>query len=173
MFSRIIVATDLTAATRMSLRAACDLRQSQGEIWLVHVIRRLAGLPEAELRGVYDRLKSDAGTKMLDLKSWFTRERHLDIECISVIGSPAQEIARLAGEREADLIVLAHDAADDPAILGSVSFKVAQLAPCAVLMLKAPGTVKAVRRRHTSSGISPATAKRPGAASGREAGGVR
>jgi nucleotide-binding universal stress UspA family protein len=160
MFSRIIVATDLTAATRMSLRAACDLRQSQGDIWLVHVIRRLVGLPDGELTSVYDRLQTDAGTRMHELTSWFTRERHLDIECISVIGSPAQEIARLARERDADLIVLAHDAADDPAILGSVSFKVAQLAPCAVLMLKAEGTVKPAPRRRTPSARRLPAAKR-------------
>jgi nucleotide-binding universal stress UspA family protein len=155
MFGNIIVATDLQPSTRLSLRAACDMLRSDGELVLVHVIRRMPGLPDAEADGIYDRLKALAGARLLDLASWSKRERGVDIACLTLVGSPGRELVRLAAERGADLIVLAHDPADDPATLGSVSYQVAHLAPCAVLVLKTdvfPGvaarrTVTATRRK--------------------------
>jgi nucleotide-binding universal stress UspA family protein len=142
MFGRIIVATDLRGPTRMSLSAACDLLHSEGQVLLVHVVRPLAGLADADKDGFYDRLKAHAGAQMLELASGFKRERGVEILCLTTIGSPGQQIARIAAEREADLVVLAHDPVDDPATLGSVSYKVAHLAPCAVLVLKTPGPLK-------------------------------
>jgi nucleotide-binding universal stress UspA family protein len=147
MFGQIIVATDLQASARMSLRAACDLLHSEGEVLLVHVIRPVPGMPYPDHAGVYDRLRANAGVQMLDLASWFKRERGVDIVCLTAIGSPGREIARIATEREADLVVLAHDPVDDPATLGSVSYNVAHLAPCAVLVLKAPGRTTVVQTR--------------------------
>lgn len=147
MFGRIIVATDLQASTRMSLRSACDLLHSQGQVLLVHVIRPLAGLSEVDRDGVYERVKANAGVRMLELASGFMRERGVEILLLTTIGSPGEEIARIAVEREADLVVLAHDPVDDPATLGSVSYKVAHLAPCAVLVLKTPGRMTLGRPR--------------------------
>ena len=136
MFGRIIVATDLTDATRASLRVACEVRHSDGEILLVHVIRPINGVRDGELDGFYDRLRADAAARMRDLSSWFVRERHLDIPCLVVMGDPAREIDRIARERDADLIVVSHGA--PPAPLGSVCYKLTHVAPCAVLMLQGP-----------------------------------
>ena len=147
MFGRIIVATDLHASTRMSLRAACDLLHSEGQVLLVHIIRPLAGLPVADRPRVYARVKANADVQMLDLASWFKRERGVDIVCLTATGNPGQEIARIAAEREADLVVLAHDPVADPATLGSVSYQVAHLAPCAVLVLKLEGPATVDRPR--------------------------
>jgi len=147
MFGRIIVATDLQASTRMCLRAACDLVHSDGEVLLVHVIRPVPGMSDSGQSGIYDRLRANVAVQMLELASWFKRERGVDIVCLTEIGSPGREIARTAAEREADLVVLAHDPVDDPATLGSVSYQVAHLAPCAVLVLKMPGCTKVVQPR--------------------------
>jgi nucleotide-binding universal stress UspA family protein len=136
MFGRIIVATDLTDATRPALRLACELRLSDGEILLVHVIRPIEGVRDGELDGFYDRLRADAASRMRDLSSWFARERHIDIPSLVAMGDPAREIDRIARERDADLIVVSHGA--PPAPLGSVCYKLTHIAPCAVLMLQAP-----------------------------------
>jgi nucleotide-binding universal stress UspA family protein len=144
MFGRIIVATDLTDATRLSLRVACELRHSEGDILLVHVIRLIDGVDDGELGGFYDRLRADAALRMRDLSSWFARERHIDIPCVVAMGDPAGEIDRIARERDADLIVVSHGA--PPAPLGSVCHKLTHLAPCAVLMLQAPTSTDAATR---------------------------
>ena len=139
MFNRILVATDLTPATRVSLRAAFDLaRHDQGEVLLVHVIRRIKGIPDRELRDFYARLEADAKQKMHALTSWFTRERGVEIACEITIGQPAHEIVRLAKDHAADLVVLAHAGTPNESPLGSVSYRVAQMAPCDILMLKQP-----------------------------------
>jgi nucleotide-binding universal stress UspA family protein len=151
MFGRIIVATDLQASTRMSLRAACDLLHSEGQVLLVHVIRRVTGLAPDDCDAFYDRLRANVGAQMLELASGFKRERGAEILCLTAIGSPGEEIARIAVEREADLVVLAHDPVDDPATLGSVSYKVAHLAPCAVLVLKTPGLIEVDKVQSTKA----------------------
>jgi nucleotide-binding universal stress UspA family protein len=161
MFSRILVATDLTPATRVSLRAAFDLaRHDQGEVLLVHVIRRIKGIPDRELREFYERLKADAKLKMHALTSWFTRERGVEIACEITIGHPAQEIIRLARDHGADLIVLAHAGKPNESPLGSVSYKVVQMAPCDVLMLK-QATPTARRTRDRASSPPPRLARAP------------
>jgi len=148
MFGRIIVATDLTDATRPSLRVACELRLSDGEILLVHVIRPIEGARDGELDGFDDRLRADAASRMRELSSWFARERHVDIPCLVAMGDPAREIDRIARERDADLIVLSHGA--PPAPLGSVCYKLTHIAPCAVLMLQAPVSTGAAMRARSA-----------------------
>jgi hypothetical protein len=101
MFGRIIVATDLTPATRLSLRAACEVRHSQGEILLVHVIRSIAGVSDDDLSSFYGRLRTTAAARMRELSSAFARERHLDIPSLVAVGDPAREIERIARERDA------------------------------------------------------------------------
>jgi nucleotide-binding universal stress UspA family protein len=151
MFGRVLVATDLTAVTRASLRTALDLvRHDEGDVLLVHVIRRIPRLPDRELRAFYERLKGDAKLRMHALTTWFTRERGIDIACEIAIGQPARELVRIARTRGADLIVLAH-AEGVAAPLGSVSYKVVQQAKCAVLVLKAPAVEKPAVRRRASS----------------------
>jgi nucleotide-binding universal stress UspA family protein len=137
MFSRVLVATDLTAVTRASVRAALDLVvPGEGEVLLLHVIRPIPRLPARELRGFYDRLKTDAKRQMHELTQAFTRERAVEIACQIAMGQPAREIVRAAEKEDVDVIVLAHDEGGAP--LGSVSYKVVQLAKCAVLVLKTP-----------------------------------
>jgi nucleotide-binding universal stress UspA family protein len=151
MFGHILVATDLTPVTRVSLRAALDLaRHDQGEVLLVHIIRRIPGIPDRELRDFYDRLKTDAQRRMHELTSGFNRERGVEIACEIAVGHPSQEIVRIARKRGADLVVLAHAKGHGQAPLGSVSYKVAHLATCAVLLLKEPASTSTstrVRRR--------------------------
>jgi nucleotide-binding universal stress UspA family protein len=158
MFGRIVVATDLRASTRGSLGAACDLLHREGEVLLVHVIRPLPGLQDPDQAGVYERLKASTGAQMLGLASRFKRERGVDVVCLTAIGNPGREIARIATEREADLVVLAHDPVDDPATLGSVSYQVAHLAPCAVLVLKTPAC-DTVQPRSAKAGRQPSLVK--------------
>jgi nucleotide-binding universal stress UspA family protein len=152
MFGRVLVATDLTVSTRASLRAALDLvRRDDGDVLLFHVIRPLPGVADREIRDFYDRLKADAKLTMHELTSWFTKERGVEIACEIVVGQPAREIVRTAQKRGVDLIVLSHmEGVRAP--LGSVSYKVVQMAKCDVLVLKSPLVVQSPRSRRGRSG---------------------
>jgi nucleotide-binding universal stress UspA family protein len=148
MFGRILVATDLTPATRNSLRVALELaRHDEGEVLLVHVIRRIPGLPDRELREFYQRLEREARLQMHELSAPFARERGVEIGCEVVMGQPAHELVRIARTRGVELIVLAHREGGGRAPLGSVSYRVGHLAPCSVLLLKVPTAAGASARR--------------------------
>jgi nucleotide-binding universal stress UspA family protein len=148
MFGRILVATDLTVATRTSLRAALELvRRDEGEVVLAHVVRRIAGIADRELRDFYARLRTDAKRRMLELSAPFARERGVEIVCEVAMGQPAQELVRMARALHADLIVLAHRAGGGRAPLGSVSYTVTHVAPCSVLLLNEPAPTSRVARR--------------------------
>ena len=58
MFNRVLVATDLTATTRASLRAAFEaVRRDDGEVLLVHVVRRIPAVSDREMRAFYEKLR--------------------------------------------------------------------------------------------------------------------
>jgi nucleotide-binding universal stress UspA family protein len=157
MFNRVLVATDLTAATRASLRTALGLAiPGEGVVVLLHVIRPILGLPNREVRDFYEQLKTEAKRQMHALTQGFTRERGVNIACEIVVGQPAREIVRAAQKGNADVIVLAHTEGAAP--LGSVSYKVVQLAKCAVLVLKTP------RQAHVPASAGRQRAKRSPAA---------
>ncbi|HEY8551447.1 MAG TPA: universal stress protein [Vicinamibacterales bacterium] len=142
MFYRIIVATDLSPATRAALRVALHLLSPGGRIVLVHVIRRIRGVRGPDVRALEGRLAGVARERMLDLARPFVSERGVGIACEVAYGPPAQVLARLARQKQTDLIVLAHHPrAADPAP-GGISYRVVQLAPCAVLILKAPARLR-------------------------------
>jgi nucleotide-binding universal stress UspA family protein len=137
MFSHILVASDLTLATRRSLRAALDLaRPGESQVLLFHVIRKIPNLEDAEVRDFYERLDRTARRTMVDLSQVLARERGVEIRLDVAVGDPATEIVRVASERNADLIVLLHHSEDEAPAFGSTSYKVGILAPCSVLLLK-------------------------------------
>jgi nucleotide-binding universal stress UspA family protein len=140
MFSNILVASDLTLATRLSLRAALDLaRPGESQILLFHVIQKIPNLDESEVHDFYERLDRSARRTMVDLSQALARERGVEIQLEVAVGQVAAEIVRVAGERNADLIVLLHHSEDDAPAFGSTSYKVGIMAPCSVLLLKRDG----------------------------------
>jgi nucleotide-binding universal stress UspA family protein len=140
VFGRILVATDLTPATRMSLRTALDLaRPDDGVVWLLHVIERIPNLEDRELSAFYERLAQEGRARLLELSRSFVQQRRVDIQFEVVIGQPATEVVRVAEQHRADLIVLQHHSRHDAPALGSVSYKVGILANCSVLLLKRTG----------------------------------
>jgi nucleotide-binding universal stress UspA family protein len=140
VFGRILVATDLTPATRMSLRTALDLaRPDNGVVWLLHVIERIPNLEDRELSAFYERLTQEGHARLIELSHGLGQQFGVDVHCELVIGRAAAEIVRVADERRADLIVLQHHSRHDAAALGSVSYKVGILAKCSVLLLKGTG----------------------------------
>jgi nucleotide-binding universal stress UspA family protein len=137
MFSHILVASDLTLATRRSLRAALELaRPGESEVVLFHVIQKIPNLEDSEVHQFYERLDRTARRTMVDLSQALARERGIEMHLEVAVGQPAAEIVRVAGEHHADLIVLLHHSEDEAPAFGSTSYKVGILAPCSVLLLK-------------------------------------
>jgi nucleotide-binding universal stress UspA family protein len=139
MFQKILVTTDLTDRTIKALDAATNVAASdKSHIILLHVIETIAGPEDEQLTGFYRKLEQRALKKMNDLVGRTSKKHaHVDIEVR--FGKRPDEVLRFARDQHADLIVLAShplDPSQPRASLGSMSYKLGVLAPCAVLLLK-------------------------------------
>lgn len=136
---RIVVATDFSGRAAGAERRAMDLARDLGaELILLHVASEapLYGetLYTARLRGLFEgqrRWASDAlATRAADLTAAGVKAR-------SVVrtGVAWEEIVRLAGEEQADMIVVGTHGRTglNRVMLGSVTERVVRHAPCPVL----------------------------------------
>ena len=139
---RILVPFDLSSAAERVVRTAAELaRGAGGRLLLLHVfdsravedVYNLHGLREEEVRA---RMKANAETVLerLTAKAWL---KGLRLEVRFASGLPPDEIARVAGEWKADLLVLARRRRNGLTHLlyGRTSDAVVHEAPCAVLLL--------------------------------------
>ena len=145
-YRRMLVATDLSSASRQAMEAAMTVAP-QAEIDLLHVHRfwgesrlSLAGAgPEDRSRY---RLQYEASVSTM-LQEWLEKidlgGRRVDLHVRQ--GHPASVISHLAAEREADLVVMGTTGRSGlPYILlGSVAEKVLQTVPCDALVVRPQG----------------------------------
>lgn len=145
-YRRMLVATDLSSASRQAMEAAMTVAP-QAEIDLLHVHRfwgesrlSLAGAgPEDRSRY---RLQYEVSVSTM-LQEWLEKidlgGRRVDLHVRQ--GHPASVISHLAAEREADLVVMGTTGRSGlPYILlGSVAEKVLQTVPCDALVVRPQG----------------------------------
>ena len=138
MFQRILVPVDLTEKNVRAVRTAGSLaRRMEGEVTLLHVIETL-DLPFEELEEFYERLEAKAAAAMRDLSAPL-EEASLPHSQHVVYGKRGEEIVEFAEENGVDLVVLrSHrvDLEDPGAGWTTLSYKVAILAQCPVLLVK-------------------------------------
>jgi nucleotide-binding universal stress UspA family protein len=139
MFKRILVPVDFTEKSLKAVDMAHDLAvQSGAEVILLHVIERIEHLDSDELKPFYDRLAKSARKGLLEFSERFVADSVKVVDAI-MYGKRTQEIVRFAIENNADLIIMASHRID-PDRPGhdwsSISYAVAILAPCAVLLAK-------------------------------------
>lgn len=139
MFRKILVPVDFTPKNARALRQARELAElSTGEVTLVHVVETLEDELDDDLEGFYHRLEEKAAEKMVaSLEALgegdFTKRSAI------VLGHRARAIADYAEHEKADVIVLSSHRVD-PDKPGydwmTISYKVAILARCPVLLVK-------------------------------------
>ncbi len=140
MFERILVPVDLTAKNRLALEAACRLLAPGGELVILHVVERLAdddGGAE-EIDGFYAALERRAREVLRELGD-HARRQGAGVREELVVGHRVEEIVAAAAREGSDLLVVASHRLDPEAPFAdglSVSYRVALLAPCPVLLVK-------------------------------------
>lgn len=139
MFRHILVPTDFTPKSRAALEAALRVASPpETRITLLHVIETVAVGDEEEFRAFYDKLIVRAEGELGQLAAEAGRTG-VEINCEVVLGRRALEILRYVGNHGVDLIVLgSHPIKAETPMQdwGTISYKVAVLAPCPVLMVK-------------------------------------
>jgi nucleotide-binding universal stress UspA family protein len=139
VFSRILVATDLSDRNARSLKLALALvRDGPASVTLVHVVQQVPGLPPRELRAFYDRLVKRSRSGLARAAKLFAG-RDIMVRSQVLIGEPAREIVRAAAAARADLIVMSSHRINPKRHgmgWGTTSYKVGILCRCPILLVK-------------------------------------
>jgi len=139
MFKRILVPVDLTERSLLAVDAAFNLAQQMGaEVILLHVIETIEHVQIDEIRPFYQRLETSARKGLQEFSERFEAE-DLPVDRAVIYGHRTGDIIDFAIQREADLIIMASHRID-PDRPGhdwsSISYAVAILSPCPVLLVK-------------------------------------
>lgn len=138
MFSNILVPVDLTEKNTRAVDAALGLAQpGSTKVSLLHVIETI-DLPFEELEEFYGRLEQKAAAGMDQLAAPLV-EAVLPVERCVAYGSRSREIVTHAESHEIDLIIMSSPLVDPDNPTqdwAAVSYKVAILARCPVLLVK-------------------------------------
>jgi nucleotide-binding universal stress UspA family protein len=139
IFKNILVPTDLSEKSEKALDIAISMAsRDKGTVTFLHVIEMIEGVEEEEVRDFYKKLKDRAQRGMDKIANHHTKSA-VRIDKVIAIGKRVPEIIRLAQERDIDLIILSsHKIEEIRAGEGwaTISYKVAILSPCPVLMVK-------------------------------------
>lgn len=139
MFQRILIPVDFSERNRAAVDIARQMaKQNAARIILIHVIETIEYISYGELRDFYDRLQRSARAGMKELSEGFAAEG-IEAETVVVFGKRHDEIIKYAIENQIDLIVMSSHRVDPDrpaANFGSISYRVAVLSPCAVLLVK-------------------------------------
>ena len=139
MFQRILVPVDLTEKSLTAVDLAYELAtQSRADVLLLHVVETIEYIAFDEMKHFYDRLEKSAREGLQEFSERF-EGKGLRTEQFVVYGHRTKEIVDFAITNRADLIVMASHRVD-PDRPGhdwsSISYAVAILAPCPVLLVK-------------------------------------
>ena len=139
MFQRILVPVDLSEKSLAAVDLAYEFAaQSGSEVVLLHVIETVEHVAFDELKGFYQRLESSARKGLQECAEKFVSSK-LKVDETLVYGHRTKEIINYAIENRIDLIIMASHRID-PDRPGhdwsSISYSVAILAPCPVLLAK-------------------------------------
>ncbi len=139
MPKNILVPLDLSKKNRAAIEMAASLGAAEGaETTLFHVIQTIDGLSQDELRAFYEKLEAKAHHAMHELAGPL-RARRIAVRERIVYGEPVKEIVEHAQTNGTDLIVLSSHAIEREHPFhdwGTVSYKVAILCTCPVLLVK-------------------------------------
>lgn len=138
MFKKIMVPVDLSDGKNPALSIANKIaKQNNGEVTLLHVIEKIEFLPSDETKTFYNRLMKTGSMKLRKIAKELDSGRKTKTKVI--LGNRARGIVRYAIENRIDLIVMnSHrvDLKEPDKGWGTISYKVAILSQCPVLLVK-------------------------------------
>ena len=139
MFQRILTPVDLTEKSLQAVELAGELAvQSGAEVILLHVIETIDHVEFDELKPFYQRLEISARSGLQEFADKLA-SNNAQVSHALLYGHRTQEIINYAMENAIDLIVIASHRID-PDRPGhdwsSISYAVAILSPCPVLLVK-------------------------------------
>jgi nucleotide-binding universal stress UspA family protein len=136
MFQDILIPVDFTPKNRRAIDAALQAGGPRARITLLHIVEKIRLPTTRDLKDFYQELMTDARLRMKRLAHTI-RRRPVREEIY--LGHRTDGIVRTARARKADLIVMNSHAVTPGRKgqdWGTISYKVAILAPCPILLVK-------------------------------------
>ena len=139
MFKRILVPLDLGQKSLTALDTAFELaRKFKSQVMLLHVIETIEHVTFDEMKDLYSRLETSARKGLQEFSERFEAEG-LAVDRLVTYGHRTPAIVETAIANQSDLVVMASHRID-PDRPGhdwaTISYGVAVLAPCPVLLVK-------------------------------------
>lgn len=138
MFRRIMVPIDLSDKKNPALLIAKKIATpNKSQITLLHVIEKIEYLPSDETKNFYDQLKKTGAKKLQKIANTLNSDNKIHTKII--LGNRASSIVNYAIKNGIDLIVMnSHrvDLKQPTKGWGTISYKVAILSQCPVLLVK-------------------------------------
>ncbi len=139
MFERILVPVDLTEKSLAAVDMAHELaKQFQSDVMLLHVIETIEHVNFDEMKEFYSRLEKSARKGLKEFSEKFIASG-LTVQPEVLYGHRGRGIVDFAIKNRADLVIMASHRID-PDRPGhdwsSISYAVAIMAPCPVLLAK-------------------------------------
>ncbi len=140
MFQTILVPVDLTEKNRPAIQMAVEIaRTGNGQVILLHVIEMIAGTTRhGELKAFYDELERRAEGQCRELIP-ASHPPAVPVTCAIRFGERVQGILAFVEENQVDLVIMSShrvDPSHPTTGWATISYKVAILAPCPVLLVK-------------------------------------
>ena len=140
MFHKILIPLDFTEKNEAALRIALETAApgADTEVVLLHVIETIEHIEPEEMGGFYRSLEARAAAKMFALEERF-KQAGIPVRHEVLLGKRAETIVRYAEDHGTDLILLSSHKVDrqHPALgIGTLSYRVAIVANCPVLLVK-------------------------------------
>jgi len=142
MYRKILVPVDFTDKNQAALDSAVQIAspgaEDGGEITLLHVIETIEHIDFNEMSDFYHGLETRATAKLFTLQEKL-QEKGVRARHEVLFGKRAETILRHAEENGTDLMILSSHKVDrdHPALgFGSISYRIAIVARCPVLLVK-------------------------------------
>ena len=131
MFQRIVVPVDFTPKSARAVRLARRLAGPGGQVTLVHVIERIEHVAPRELKAFYASLQRGAESKLRALAP-----KSPEVSRLVIVGPRVETILEHVRKTRADLVILGSHRVRRDRGWATISYAVALLAPCPVLLVK-------------------------------------
>ncbi|MEN6460415.1 MAG: universal stress protein [Syntrophomonas sp.] len=138
MFKKIMVATDGSAPADKALKTAVELAKAEGAVLSILCVIPVIDMGTDEMISLSRAEAAKVKCPFLQRAQEYAANNGVDAKTLTLSGHPGKIILDYLNGHPHDLVVLGHRGMSNiqALLMGSVAYKVANLAPCAVLIVK-------------------------------------
>lgn len=138
MFKKIMVATDGSVLADKALKTAVEHAKAEEAVLTILSVIPVTDMGSAEMIGLSRAVATKMKYPFLQKAKDYAANNGVEAKTLALSGHPGQAIVDYLNSYPHDLVVLGHRGVSNiqALLMGSVAYQVANLAPCAILIVK-------------------------------------